>query len=119
MIESITPSTHGRLGMSPSHDDLHRITVLAAARGLAEEARRERAALPASSPERQFYLGIEAAAEEVVYPELGESRSERWLELQAPTFRDGYLRTSDLVATAKTLSEPPLRLVLPEPMVAG
>jgi hypothetical protein len=101
------------------HDDLHRLSILEAARHLIEAARAERALLPQHAAEREFYLGVGAAAEEVVHPELGASRGERWLEQQTPPFRDGYLKTADMVASAKTLPQPPPRLPLPEPTIGS
>jgi hypothetical protein len=89
--------------------------MLAVVRGLVEAAESERRLLAQESPERQFYLGVEASAQEVLHPELAESRSEDWLRLKTSAFRDGYLRTSVLIATAATVGEPPLRLPLPSP----
>lgn len=95
-----------------------RLIVLGAARGLVHAARSRRASLPAHSADREFYRGVEAAAEEVVHPELGESRGARWLERETLMFREGYLRTSAVVALARTAPQPPLRLPLPEPASA-
>src|SRR5680860_1363489 len=67
-------SAGGRWHMSSSLHDDQRPIVLAAVRGLIEAARSERALLPASSAERQFYLGVDAAAREVLHQELGSSR---------------------------------------------
>lgn len=101
--------------MTGSHDDHHRLIVLRGARRLIDGARTERALLPGSSPERQFYLGVEAAAEEVLHPELGESRGPDWLALKVAAFRDGYLQTSTLLSAAKSAAEPPLSVRMPEP----
>jgi hypothetical protein len=70
--------------------------------------------LSAESGERQFYLGVEAAAEQVLQPQLEASRDTGWLDRQPAAFRDGYLRASTMLASAETAPEPPLRLPLPE-----
>jgi hypothetical protein len=93
--------------------------LLPAVRGLIAEARSERALLPVDSAERQFYLGVEGAAEEVVQPQLAGSREEQWLERQPPAFRDGFVRTADLLARLATNREPPRRIPLPEPPPPG
>lgn len=99
--------------------DSERSIILGAVRTLVAEARTERSLLSAGSPERQFYLGVDAAAEEVLHPELGSSRGTDWLDREAPAFQDGYLRTSTLLANATTAAEPPLRLPLPDSRSAG
>jgi hypothetical protein len=93
--------------------------LVRAARGLVADARTERSLLSGGSPERQFYLGVEAAADEVLHPELGSSRDSDWLERHPPAFRDGYLRTSTLVANARTAADPPIRLPLPDSRLPG
>jgi hypothetical protein len=89
--------------------------LVQAVNDLVATARAERALVSRDSGARQFYLGVEAAAEEVLYPELGVSRDEGWIERQSPQFRDGYLRTSTMLANATAAGEPPLRFALPEP----
>jgi hypothetical protein len=87
--------------------------VLQSVRGLIASARSERASLSAHSPERQFYLGVEAAAEEILHPELASARSEEWLDRESAEFRDGYLQTANLIAIAMTAPQPAVRLPLP------
>lgn len=89
--------------------------LVQAVRDLVAAARSERALVPQDSGERQFYLGVQAAAEEVLHPELGVSRDESWLAHQSPSFREGYMKTSTRLTTAKTAAEPPLRVPLPKP----
>ncbi len=96
-------------------ESARRAMLLPQVRRLVEAARSERALLPASSPERQFYLGVEAAAEGMLHPELGASRSAESLDRDPSAFREGYLRASELLAWAATAPEPPQRLPLPEP----
>jgi hypothetical protein len=90
-----------------------RLILLRAVRDLVAEARSERSVLSADSPERQFYLGVEAAAEEVLHPEIASSRDAGWLARHAPLFREAYVQTSTLLADATTAAEPPLHLPLP------
>jgi hypothetical protein len=104
--------------MSTSPHDYRRPMLLNAVRGLISEARAERGALHLSSPDRTFYLGVEAAAEEVLHPELGCAREEHWLDREAPPFRSGYLETQALLAAAVTADEPPHHLRLPDPSAA-
>ena len=104
--------------MSSLHDS-QRPILLSAVRGLIRAARTERALLPEGSPERHFYLGVDAAAQEVLYPELTSSRDRAWLHREQPAFREGYLEASVLISTAATAPEPPLRIALPSPSLAG
>jgi hypothetical protein len=92
-----------------------RAILLPEIRRLIDVARSQRATLPMTSPERQFYLGVEAAAEEVVHPELGATGSADRLDRHPFAFREGYLRASNLLAAAATAAEPPQHLPLPEP----
>ena len=89
--------------------------ALEAVRGLIASARAERADLLVNSPERHFYLGVEAAAEEVLRPELASARSDEWLDRESSAFREGYLQTANLLAVAMTAPQPPFRLPLPNP----
>ena len=99
--------------MTPSGDSHQRVILRQAARQLVAAARSERALIPESSPERQFYLGVEAAAQEVLQPELSASRTSRWLERESSAFRDGYLQTSAMTSSAATAVQPPLQFRLP------
>ena len=100
--------------MSTSPHDYRRPMLLSAVRDLITRARSERATMQQSSPERTFYLGVEAAAEEVLHPELGAARDEGWLNREAPPFRAGYLETKALLGAAMTSDEPPQHLPLPD-----
>jgi hypothetical protein len=102
--------------MTPPQNDragAERPILLGAVRSLVAEARTESALLSADSPERQFYLGIQAAAEEVLKPELGMSRGTGWLDHEAVAFREGYAKTRTLLADAMVSKESPLRFPLP------
>lgn len=98
---------------SSAHGPLRPILV-SAVRELIHEAQSQRAQLPMDSPERDFYLGVEAAAEEVLHPELGSTRAADWPDREGRAFREGYLRMSAAVAAVAGADEPPLRLRLPD-----
>jgi hypothetical protein len=100
--------------MTTSTREVQQALVLGTVRTLVDEARSRRASLPQESAERAFYLGVDAAAQEVLHPELGMSRATSWLDRQLPAFRDGYLRTADMLAMVRTADAPPLRINLPE-----
>ena|SRR5689334_16688217 len=89
--------------------------LVGAVRRLVEEARTERALIPEGAPERQFYLGVEAAADGVLHPELEMTRTSRWVDQHPPAFREGFVRTTTLLATARAAAEAPLQLRLPDP----
>jgi len=89
--------------------------VLEAVRDLMASAEEQRSVLPMRSRERVFLLGVEAAALEVVHPELGVSRAVGWLDRQPHAFREGYLRTSAAIAAAATANPTPRRLTVPSP----
>ncbi len=99
-------------------DAVRRVLLLPEVRRLVEAARLERALLPADSAERDFYLGVEAAAEELLQQERTSTQDTAWLDRKSPAFRDGYVRTRDELAVAATAREAPTRLRLPEPTVA-
>ena len=101
--------------MPSAAHDTQRPVLLQAVRALVAEARAERALLPFDAPERRFFLGVEAAADEVVHPELGHARPDGWPRREPTEFQEGYLQTSNLVAAALTAPEPPLRFALPRP----
>lgn len=100
---------------SREHGDALRPVLLAAARRLIADARAARARLDMHDPDRTFYLGVEAAAEEVIHPELRAVRDDEWTASNPAEFRSGYLRTSALLASWLMASEPATALRLPEP----
>ncbi len=87
-------------------DSLHR---------LSREAVAERAKLPLAAPERQFYLGVEAAAEALIRSEVFAAKPADWLEREPPPFREGFLTTSGLIAGALSSPAFPAGLPLPSP----
>lgn len=89
--------------------------VLNAVRALVTSARDVRAHLSAHDPDRQFYLGVDAAANEVLHPEMQAARADGWLDNEAPSFREGYLKASILLAEALVSETPPLRILMPQP----
>ena len=74
-----------------------------------------RAQMAAGDPDRQFYLGVEAAAEQWLKPEMASTRTSAWLERQEPGFREGYEQALTTIAVSAIEPEPPLRLRVPEP----
>ena len=100
--------------MPSSAHGYQRPVLLRAVRNLIREARSERSTLPIDSPERHFHLGVEAAAMEVLHPEITDARAPEWLDQETPAFREGYRRTAGMLASAMTAAEAPLRLRLPD-----
>ena len=82
---------------------------------LAVEARSHRAKLPFDSRDRQFYLGVEAAAEAVHHPQTYDTRPADWLDQESHAFRNGFLTISAQVAGILSDTHIPLRLALPTP----
>ena len=72
--------------------------LVAAVRALLDDVQVRRASLPTDTVDRAFYLGIEAAADEHLRPELAATHDERWLARQPLPFRDGYQRTRVVLA---------------------
>ena len=99
--------------MTSSVHSQPRPILVNAARALIAAAQSERAWRPVHAPERQFYLGVEAAALEVLHPELGAARTAEWLDREAPAYREGYLRTSALIMAA--VRDPERGTVFPLP----
>ncbi|HZU73197.1 MAG TPA: hypothetical protein VE990_10560 [Acidimicrobiales bacterium] len=60
-----------------------------AVHGMEDEARRRRGPLAMTSPQRHFYLGVEAATMDLLRPEAAGSRPAGWLEKEYATLRDG------------------------------
>jgi len=81
-----------------------------ALRQLAEEARQRLAVLEAQAPERDFYVGVMTAAEDIARSGGVASRPGH---RDSPAFRDGYLKVSSLVGAAS--GHVPHRFPLPVP----
>ena len=95
--------------------DAQRGILVGAVRRLVEAARTERALMPEKATEREFYLGVEAAAEGVLHPELEMTRTAHWVDQHTAEFREGFTRTATMLARARSAAEPPLQLRLPDP----
>ena len=89
--------------------------VVTAARQLGSDARAARGRIDLHDPNRDFFLGVEAAAEELVHPELQAARPDDWPDATPPAFRDGYLRATAALAAVTTAEVPPIRLRMPQP----
>jgi hypothetical protein len=70
--------------------------------------------MPSESLERQFYLGVEAAAKDVLDPARVTGRSASWLARETDAFRDGYERTRVLVTSVFATGRSPRAMLLPE-----
>jgi hypothetical protein len=101
--------------MSPLEHDSRRVMLVGPVRDLVKRAHDMRATMQQADPGRQFYLGVEAAAEEVLHPELGCARAEGWLDRETRDFREGYMETQLLLAAAMTSQRPPPQIALPSP----
>jgi hypothetical protein len=100
--------------VSSTPHERQRAVLVPAVRGLVASARAERARLPEHSSKRQFYLGVDAAAQEFLHPQIGASRADHWLQRETPNFREGYERTSILLANMMRVAAPPFRIPLPD-----
>ena len=78
---------------------------------LAEEARQRAASVPAGTADHDFYVGVITAAEDRLHPARQDAHDEAWLARQGPSFRDGYLKASDLISAAA--GHTPLHFPLP------
>jgi hypothetical protein len=92
-----------------------RVIFTPALRQLAEEARHLRAQLAPDDPERQFLLGVDAAAQSFLHPEAAGARPRGWLDHETDTFREGYLATVADVTAAVSSGTAPISLALPQP----
>src|SRR5687768_3468102 len=100
--------------MSSSVRSQPRPVLVHAAKALIAAAQSERASSPVHAPERQFYLGVEAAAIEVLHPELGMARTAEWLARQPLAYREGYLRTAAMISGARRNPERGVVFRLPD-----
>ena len=94
----------------------HRVLLVGAAKALLDEATAGARASSARSPSWHFYHGVEAAAEHVLRPELAAVREDSsWLSHEEPSFRNGFLEASTVLANAAMAPTPPARVRLPVP----
>lgn len=104
--------------MTTAPRQAHRLAVTAAATTLAREAKAAAGAAQVSSPDWQFYRGVEDAALQVLRPEIAAVRDDpSWLDREEASFREGFLEAQLLLATATAKAVPPMRLPLPQPPV--
>ena len=90
-----------------------RMVLINAVRGLTASARSARALLAVGAPDYDFYLGVEAAAAEVLHPESITARPPAWLDRESRFFREGYLATSADLAGLSASGHVPMALHLP------
>jgi hypothetical protein len=87
-----------RMGGSADHTPSPMDTE--AVQALVEMARSRRSTMSRFAPEWAYYRGVEAAAEQVLHPELAVVRNIAWLDRHNPGFSPGYLETIALLAPA-------------------
>jgi hypothetical protein len=69
-----------------------------AVHGLIDMARSERAKSSVFSLDRPYYVGVEAAAEQVLHPDVDWVRNVHWLVRYNLAFISGYVETTALLA---------------------
>lgn len=99
--------------MDPTEMANRRLVVKEALRRLSAAAQAECGRAPASAPERQFYLGVHAAAEDALHPERADAKPRDWLDREAPEFREGYAQGSNVVAAGVSTASPATIFTLP------
>ena len=82
-------------------------------RELIADTRTARSHLAKTSPEWEFLLGVEAAANAFLHPEIAGARATNWLDNESAPFRDGYLTAEADIRAAVEAPSPPLRLSPP------
>lgn len=96
-------------------DTTQRVILLPALREVVKATVSERGRLPLESRERQFYLGVEAAAQGILRPETLAGRSEDWLAHESSEFREGYLAMQAEITAVVATGNVPMRLTVPQP----
>jgi hypothetical protein len=71
---------------------------LEAVQGIIDRARSERAAMSWWSRDRAYYVGVEAAAEQVLHPDIEWVSNVNWLDRHNPAFVAGYVETTARLA---------------------
>ncbi len=84
-----------------------------ALRRLAEEARQRAATVGVGTAEHDFYVGVLSAARDLSGPARSNVASASALRDRPPSFRDGYLKVSNMAAAA--VGHAPTRFPLPTP----
>ena len=87
------------------------VTLRSALLQLREEARQRAASVETGTSEHDFYVGVLTAAEDRMHPERRDTHNQEWLDRKVHSFRDGYLKTSDLIGAST--GHVPFRFHLP------
>jgi hypothetical protein len=95
--------------VAPPRDDESQVD-LAAVQALADRARSKQAVMPWFALERAYYRGVEAAAEQVLHPEVASVQSVGWLDRHNLEFISGYVETIALLAPAWARRSDPTRV---------
>jgi len=69
-----------------------------AVHGLIDLARAERARSSLFSPRRAYYVGVEAAGEQLLRPDVEWVQNVHWLDWYNPAFISGYTETAAFLA---------------------
>jgi hypothetical protein len=75
-----------------------KVAEVEAVHGLIDMARAKRAKNSPFSMDRAYYVGVEAAAEQVLHPDVEWVLNVHWLDRSNPAFVSGYLETTALLA---------------------
>lgn len=89
------------------------VIIREALRRLAEEARQRAGSLPADSTEHDFYVGVQAAAQDLAGPVPSKATDPSTLKDRSAAYRDGYLKVSNMAGAA--VGHAPSRFPLPSP----
>jgi hypothetical protein len=95
--------------VAPPRDDDSRVD-LAAVQALADIARSKHAVVSWFALERAYYRGVEAAAEQVLHPEVASVQSVGWLDRHNLAFMSGYVETIALLEPAWSRRSDPTRV---------
>jgi len=87
------------------------VTLRSALRQLRHEAMQRAASVETGTTEHDFYVGVQTAADDRMHPERRDTHDLAWLDRQVHSFRDGYLKTSDLIGAS--IGHVPFRFHLP------
>ena len=92
------PTALGDHSLRPLAPDERSPETVDAVQDLITLARTERARMSLLSPHRAYYVGVEAAAEQVLHPEVDSVSNVGWLERHHPAFVSGYVQTAAMLA---------------------
>lgn len=89
------------------------VIIRDALRRLSEEARQRAGSLPVGSADHDFYVGVITAARDLSGPVPSNAANWAALRDRTPSFRDGYLKVTNMAGAAA--GHAPSRFPLPTP----